>query len=131
MGWTRLRNLVDDRPKVLADINGIPFLQIIINQLFIENSKEITTLIGYKGHMIRNYFGDKFKGIKIFYISEDKLLGTGGAVKNAATSSPDDMLLVLNGDTYHNVARLDFINSVSNDKNGILCKELKILHDME
>ena len=122
---TRLRNLVDDRPKVLADINGIPFLQIIINQLFIENFKEITILIGYKGHMIKNYFGNKFKGIQIFYISEDQLLGTGGAVKNAAISSPDDMLLVLNGDTYHNVARLSFINAVSNDKNGILCKELK------
>ena len=43
--------------------------------------------------MIRNFFGDKFKDIKIFYISEDELLGTGGAVKNAALSSPDDMLL--------------------------------------
>ena len=29
---TRLRKSVDDRPKVLSDINGVPFLQIIINQ---------------------------------------------------------------------------------------------------
>ncbi len=122
---TRLRKTVDDRPKVLADINGVPFLQLIINQLYFENFKEVTILIGYKGNMIRNFFGDKFKDINIFYISEDELLGTGGAVKNAALSSPDDMLLVLNGDTYHDVSRLNFISSVLKGNNSVLCQELK------
>ena len=122
---TRLRKVVNNKPKVLAEINGIPFLELILKQINKEGYKEVNLLIGYKGHMIKSYFGDNFKDIKIIYTQEKELLGTGGAIKNAANNSPDNKLLILNGDTYHSISKRCFTNKAIKCKNAIVCKKIK------
>ena len=108
---TRLRSVVKDRPKVMADINGRPFLELILDQLNEDNFKKVYLLIGYKGEIIRNHFGENYKNLKISYIFERELLGTGGAIKNAAKNLYFDKLLVLNGDTYHSISRRNLSNN--------------------
>lgn len=122
---TRLRKVVNNKPKVMAEINGIPFLELILKQLNKEGYKEVNLLIGYKGHMISSYFGDNFNDIKIIYTQDKELLGTGGAIKNAAINSPDNKLLILNGDTYHSVSKRSFINNAIKCKNAVVCKKIK------
>ncbi len=122
---TRLKSVVKDYPKVMVSINGKPFLQIILDQLNEEGFQKVTLLVGFKAEIIKNYFGDIYKNIRISYFFEKKPLGTGGAIKNASKNLNFDKLLVLNGDTYHGISRKKFIENTSPENNGILCQEIK------
>lgn len=101
---TRLRSVVADRPKPMADVNGKPFAEYLVHALASQGIREITFAVGYLGEMIEEYFGDGSKfGVKARYAYEKELLGTAGAIKNAAKAmDPDfDRVLVLNADTFY------------------------------
>ena len=97
---TRLKEVIHDRPKVMAEINGRPFLEYILEVLRKNGLNEIVISIGFLGDFVRNHFGDgKEFGLKIHYCEEKYPLGTGGAVKEAERFFKETFL-VLNGDTY-------------------------------
>lgn len=102
---TRLKPLVDDRPKPLAEINGEPFLMLQIRRLKKFGVKKIILCVGYKADMIKDIFGDGEQlGVEIDYAIEDQLLDTAGAVKNAEPMlAGEDHFLTLNGDTFLDV----------------------------
>lgn len=99
---TRLRSVVKDRPKPMADVKGKPFLQILIEQLKSQGINEIVMSVGYMADKVVSYFGDGSSlGVKLEYSMEDRPLGTGGAIKNAGRFlKNEDRFLVMNGDTY-------------------------------
>ena len=98
---TRLRELVNDRPKPMAEIAADkPFLEYQIEYLRNYGITEIVLCVGYLWEKIQEYFGDGEKlGVKIFYAVEKELLGTGGAIKNAEKYI-DSPFMVLNGDSF-------------------------------
>lgn len=97
---TRLRSVVSDRPKPLALVSGRPFLEILIESLARKGVRRFTILIGYMGEMIRDTRGAFARyDAEVDFVMEDKPLGTGGAVKNAAGHASEHTLLV-NGDTF-------------------------------
>lgn len=101
---TRLRSVVNDRPKPMALVEGKPFLEYLLTQLKKNDITDIIFAVGYKGSMIEEYFGDGSKfGIKAEYSYEKEQLGTAGAIKNAADFIKDDYFFVLNADTYYNL----------------------------
>jgi len=101
---TRLRSVVSDRPKPMADVLGNPFLEIITGLLAAKGVEKFVMLVGYKGHSIEEHFINlKFSHLNIIFSSEREPLGTGGAVKNAERFATDPTLLV-NGDTYLDVS---------------------------
>jgi len=108
---TRLRPLTYKIPKVMVPIKGKVFLEYLIELLKKNNLKEILLCIGYLGEQIKNYFGDGKKwGVKIKYSSDgDKLLGTGGALKNAENLLKSEFI-VINGDTFLNIDYQDLIS---------------------
>lgn len=99
---TRLKRLVFDRPKPLADINGEPFLSILMNYLVKQGCNHFVLATGYKREMIRSHFGDHFHGIPITYSEEVTPLGTGGALINAQKMlvKKNEPFAVLNGDSF-------------------------------
>lgn len=97
---TRLRNTIGDVPKVMVPIGGKPFLSYLIDQLREQGFVQLCIAVGYQSRVITRYFKDgKDFGVNIIYSIEDKLLGTGGAIKKA-TRKLSDEFLVVNGDTY-------------------------------
>ena len=80
---TRLKSLVSDRPKPLADINGRPFLSILMNFLIRQGCQHFVLATGHQREMIRSQYADDYLGIPISYSEETAPLGTGGAVINA------------------------------------------------
>jgi NDP-sugar pyrophosphorylase family protein len=98
---TRLGPLTKETPKVMVSINGQPFLLHLLQLLKSQKIKDIILSIGYLGQQVRDFFGNgKSLGVSLRYSEEkEKLLGTGGALKQAQ-SLLDDYFLVLNGDTY-------------------------------
>lgn len=99
---TRLGKITQKIPKPLIKIAGKPVLEHQINLLSQSGMKEIWILIGYKGEVIRNYFGDGRKwNLKIHYSQEEKSLGTAGAVRQIVPKLNHDFL-VLYGDVMAN-----------------------------
>lgn len=105
---TRLRSVVADRPKPLADVCGKPFLEYLILELKRHGISDIVMAVGYKGEMIEEYFNNGAKwGISIQYAYEHELLGTAGAIKNAEQKLYSSEFFVINADTFYQAAYED------------------------
>src|SRR5438046_10375191 len=97
---TRLRSVLADRPKSMALIGGIPFLQLLIERLRCQGIDEVILGTGYMAEKIESYIGPGNKlAMHIRYSREYEPLGTGGALK-LAEPLISDPVLVLNGDSY-------------------------------
>lgn len=97
---TRLRGLVDDRPKSMALINGKPFLEYWLAYLALQGIEHIIFSVGYKAEIIIDYFGNRYHHIPITYSLEHEPLGTGGAAALAIQYTKTPITLITNGDTY-------------------------------
>lgn len=108
---TRLREVVSDVPKVMAPINGRPFLDISLSFLNKWDCIDrVIIAVGYMAHkIISEYQNSNNYNFKIFFSEEKELLGTGGAIKKALKYAETDNVLALNGDTYIDVNLKDFI----------------------
>lgn len=100
---TRLKSVVSNVPKPMAEINGNPFMEYILQYLIKHNIKKVVMSVGYKHEVISNYFGSEYKGISIFYVIEDTPLGTGGAIKKCLPMVDGNNTFVINGDSFFNV----------------------------
>lgn len=99
----RLRQAVSGKPKVLAEVNGKPFLEILIENIISYGFNRIILGVGYLKEQIINHFrnyGADNPGVKIEFSEEDSPLGTGGAVKKAAPLIESEHFLVMNGDAF-------------------------------
>jgi len=127
---TRLRSLVKDVPKPMADINGKPFICYLLDYLAAYDVKKILLSVGYKYEAIKDYFGVQYKNMNIKYVIEDKPLGTGGALKKALMAAEGEEFMVLNGDTFFNIdlrKMIDFHHA----EDSILTIAVKPMHDFD
>jgi D-glycero-alpha-D-manno-heptose 1-phosphate guanylyltransferase len=113
---TRLRSVVLDRPKPMADVNGMPFLEILVRLFHRKGLRRFVFLVGYKGEMIENHFRDLHGDWKFDFCREDQPLGTGGAIKNALPFASETCVSI-NGDTFFD-ADLDALLSFHHEKRG-------------
>ncbi|MDD5476693.1 MAG: sugar phosphate nucleotidyltransferase [Candidatus Omnitrophica bacterium] len=91
---------MSDLPKVLAVINGRPFLAYLLDQLVGAGVQNIILCTGYLGGLIKDAFGNKYKEAVIQYSQESIPLGTGGALRYAITLVQSESVMVMNGDSY-------------------------------
>jgi len=100
----RLGSEVKGRPKPMVDINGKPFLDILIEHVSSFGFKRFILCTGYKSEFIEDYYRNKKIAVQ-FQISEEiKPLGTGGAIKNAEPLIQSDRFIALNGDSFCQVS---------------------------
>jgi D-glycero-alpha-D-manno-heptose 1-phosphate guanylyltransferase len=97
---TRLRLVLSDRPKSMALVGGVPFLQLLLEDLKAQGIREVILGTGYMADQVQAFFrrGEEF-GLRVCYSREDMPLGTGGALK-LAEPLLSDPVVVLNGDSY-------------------------------
>jgi len=98
---TRLYPLTKKIPKSMIQIAGKPFLGYQLGLLKKNSLSDIVLCIGYKAEQIKKHFGNGRKfGVRIKYSSDKKrLLGTGGALKEAENLLKDSFLIMY-GDSY-------------------------------
>jgi NDP-sugar pyrophosphorylase family protein len=106
---SRLKSVVSDRPKGLAEVNGRPFLAFLLDQLVAAGARRAVFSTGYLAAQIDEAFGDDFHGMRIGYSHETTALGTGGGLRLAADTLASSTLLVLNGDSYCEVDLTAFL----------------------
>jgi UDP-N-acetylglucosamine diphosphorylase/glucosamine-1-phosphate N-acetyltransferase len=93
---SRLVPLTVNRPKPSLKVADKRIIEHNLDQLngLID---EAIIIVGYKSESIKDYIGDNFKGIKITYIFQKEMLGTGHAA-NLALDYVKDEFIILNGD---------------------------------
>ena len=97
---TRLRQVISDRPKVMAEIKGKPFISYLLDQLAEANIKRVIISIGYMAEAVEDNIGKSYNNIHIEYSREEVPLGTAGALKLAGRTVDTEYCLVMNGDSY-------------------------------
>lgn len=100
---TRLQSVVADLPKPMAPIGELPFLEYMLNYLISYEISHVVLSVGYKWKTIYEYFGDRYKSIRLSYAIEEKPLGTGGGIRLALEKVEGKDVYILNGDTFFDV----------------------------
>lgn len=91
---TRIASVKSDVPKPMIPICGKPILEWQIENLKACGLTDITLVIGYLGHIIKEYFGDGIKfGVTINYFVEDAPLGTAGSLFKMPELAEDFLLM--------------------------------------
>lgn len=97
---TRLRSVVADRPKVLAQVGNQPFLTRLLDRLVQAGVDSVILCTGYLGEQVKETLGETYQTLQLFYSQELSPLGTAGALRLALPQVTADTLLVMNGDSY-------------------------------
>ncbi len=113
----RLRPVISDKPKILADIGGKPFIEILLDNLASHGFYRIILGVGHLKEEIINYFqANPRKDFQIEFSKEETPLGTGGAVKKVKPLIKSDHFLVINGDCLFSVDFEKFYQSHLGEK---------------
>ncbi|HPI53322.1 MAG TPA: nucleotidyltransferase family protein [Chitinophagaceae bacterium] len=102
---TRLQSVVADKPKCLAEIQGVPFLYYLCKYLQQFQPERVIFSVGYKMEMVIDYIDlirHEFT-MDFLFAKEHEPLGTGGAIVNAIPFVQTDDFFVMNGDTLFDV----------------------------
>jgi D-glycero-alpha-D-manno-heptose 1-phosphate guanylyltransferase len=97
---SRLRTVVSDRPKVLAAIHDRPFLAYLLDVLDEAGIREVVLCTGYMAELVEKTFGLTYRRMRVAYSRELSPLGTGGALRAAASLVKTDSVLAMNGDSF-------------------------------
>ncbi|HYQ45487.1 MAG TPA: NTP transferase domain-containing protein [Polyangiaceae bacterium] len=100
---TRLGARTRDLPKALIQIAGRPFLAWLVEALARSGYRQLVMCIGHYGEQIIDYLGTGAAfGVEVSYSKDgDRLLGTGGAIRQAlGRNLLAESFLVTYGDSY-------------------------------
>ncbi len=105
---SRLRGIVDDRPKPMAKINQQPFLDILIGHFARFGFRRFVLCTGYMSKLIQNHYSQKKGSLEFVVSDEQTALGTAGSIKNAEKFIQSEPFLVTNGDSFCSVELKEF-----------------------
>jgi len=116
---TRLRPLTWNTPKSFVPVLNRPFLEYVLHHLKKYGVNDVVFAISNHTRSIEQYFGNGASfGMKFEYVFEKEALGTGGALKNAASLLPD-CFFVLNGDIISEL-NLNSMMNFHNEKKALV-----------
>lgn len=86
-------------PKPMLPTAGVPFLTHLLSRIAAAGIEHVILATSYEAAVFQAEFGDGSKlGLQIDYVTEQRPLGTGGAIANVAGRLRHDTVMVFNGD---------------------------------
>jgi len=95
---TRIRPLSRGVPKPMLPVAGQPLTAHVADAAVAAGADELVFVVGYRGDVVRNHFGDSHRGVPVHYAEQEEQRGTADAVY-AARDHIDGPFVVLNGDS--------------------------------
>ena len=106
---TRLRPITDSTPKAMVEVGGSPLLSRIVSELLACQVRTIVFVVGHLGKRISDYYGTGAEyGASFFYVRQQELNGTGGALR-LAREHVSDKFLVIFGDSFFGIGSVQTI----------------------
>ncbi|RVU39609.1 hypothetical protein EOI86_10395 [Hwanghaeella grinnelliae] len=97
---TRLADVLPELPKILAPVDGVPFLDILLNRLLRQGFTQAHFCLGVMAEQVIDYLmRADMADLRVTASIEDRPLGTGGAILNALSPTRGQRFFVLNGDS--------------------------------
>ncbi len=96
----RLRSVTGSTPKVLAEVNGKPFLQILIEYIASQGGHRFILCTGYGAEAIEEHLKKAFPHLEVIFSREEEPLGTGGAIKKGVDFVESKYFIAMNGDCF-------------------------------
>lgn len=91
----RLQPITSTRPKHLIKLAGKPILQYCLDAVKTAGITEVVIVTHYMSDKIQDYFGDGTnQGLKITYVQQNALLGTGNAASVAEPYVDGEFVLI-------------------------------------
>jgi len=116
-----------DIPKVMATIDGRPFLSILLERLRKFGARKIILSLGYQSQFVIRYLRDnKPEGLRIISCIEPYPVGTLYGLNNVQRMTRSKLVMVMNGDTLVDV---DLCSFVSNHKEA--GTQASVLRDLD
>jgi mannose-1-phosphate guanylyltransferase len=100
---TRIRGVLGDTPKVLAPINGRPFLDHLLDRLAAQGAGRAVLALGHLADKVIAHLRTHQAPLPVVTVVEPEPLGTAGALRHANASTRGDAVMVMNGDTWVDV----------------------------
>ena len=98
---TRLSGELKGKPKLMAPINGKPYLDFALRWLSSFGAYRVVLALGHLATEVVTYVEDHFyKDLEIVCKVEREPLGTAGGLAHACEATKSDQLLVMNGDSF-------------------------------
>jgi NDP-sugar pyrophosphorylase family protein len=74
----RMGKHTNEKQKCMLEVDGAPIIEHILSGLAANFGKRMQVIIatGYKGNEVRQYFGDNFERMKLFYVHDERPLET-------------------------------------------------------
>lgn len=124
---TRLQSVLGGLPKLLAPIEGRPYLAYLIDWLARFGAQRIVFGLGHKAEAVISYLNEHPRtDLAIETVVEPRPLGTAGAIRFARPHLHSDPVLVLNGDSYVDADLCDFVqrHKTAGKQATLLCAEV-------
>jgi len=96
---TRMGSLTDNCPKPLLLVAGKSLIEHKLDVLP-DTVDEVIFVIGYRGDMFREQFGESFGGRRMRYVVQETLDGTMGALALAKPFLTDRFVILMGDDLY-------------------------------
>ena len=106
---TRMQKAGESRPKPLFRVCGRPLIHYPLMLLARAGFSEVVINLHHRGDELRKELGASALGMKIVYLFEPEILGTGGGVRNADKHFPAPAWLTINADTIAELELKDLI----------------------
>lgn len=104
---TRLRPITDRIPKSLVEVAGRPFIDWQLEAFSQQGIERIVVCTGYLGEMVQDHIGDGARfGLEVLFSPDGpRLLGTGGALRQAAPFWENNLLLYTETHSYQSALK--------------------------
>ena len=126
----RLKLITKKIPKPLVKVYDKPLLSYAIDSLYALGIEKIIINTHYKAGLIKDYIISNYKSSKIVLTYEPRLLNTGGGVKNVLKYIKENMILVINCDTFWNKKTRSDLKNLLLTHNNSLYKCSLLLSDL-
>ncbi len=127
---TRLKPVIADKPKCLAEINQRPFISYLIDSLLNYDFEKFIFSLGHLKDDVIEYINEFYPNLNAIFSVEEKPLLTGGAIRLALEYVDSDSVLILNADTYFGV-NLDLLYTSHFSSNSDITIALKPLNNFD
>lgn len=98
---TRIAGVLGDTPKVLAPVEGRPYLAWLLDWLARSGVRRVVLCLGHLASKVEEWVARHPRvGMEILASVEPSPLGTAGALRHARPLLRSDPVLVLNGDSF-------------------------------
>ncbi len=96
----RLREVTGGKQKILAEIDGKPFISVLIDYIAAQGGKRFILCTGHDADSVEMALKNAHPNLSIVFSREEEPLGTGGAIKQGAALVKTDRFIAMNGDCF-------------------------------